>query len=217
MSTDVLRLWQLISPALPVGAFHYSQGLEQAVQRGWVADADHAYDWIRGVLVNVVTWVDLPLVKRAYEAWRGSDEADLDRWNGISTACRETAELRAEEQQMGAALTRLAGSMEEPLPRQPLGFTAAFAVVAANNNIPLQDAMMGFAWAWCENQTLAAVKLVPLGHHMGQSILRRLGGELGEMVALADACTDAQIGRTAPGFAMASGAHETQYSRLFRS
>ena len=36
MNTELIRLWQLISPSLPVGAFHYSQGLEQAVNRGRV-------------------------------------------------------------------------------------------------------------------------------------------------------------------------------------
>ena len=36
-----LKLYQLISPSLPVGGFTYSQGLEWAIEKGWVTDSAH--------------------------------------------------------------------------------------------------------------------------------------------------------------------------------
>ena len=218
MSTKEFKqvyLWQLISSALPVGTFHYSQALEQAIDCGWIGDSDAAQAWIEGVLVSSVAKVDLPLIARIYEAWRKRDVSKVMYWNQISRACRETAELRQEEEQMGEALSRLAIDLDEPMPKKGLGYTAAFAVLSANNNIPPKDALLGYGWSWCENQVLAAVKLIPLGHRAGQKILRQVSDNLDGIVS--KALTYEAIGGTAPGAVLASARHETQYSRLFRS
>ena len=41
MATDLalLRLLQLVSPGLPIGMYSYSQGLERAVDDGWIREA----------------------------------------------------------------------------------------------------------------------------------------------------------------------------------
>ncbi|MDA1300363.1 MAG: urease accessory protein UreF [Proteobacteria bacterium] len=217
MTTEALRLWQLISPALPVGAFHFSQALEQAVSRGIVHDRDTALDWICALLMHSLARVDLPLIERIHDASIRGDTAAIIGWNQFSRACRETRELRDEEAQMGAALVDLARTLDEPLPDVPLGFTAAFAIIAANNNITAVDAATGFAFAWCENQVLVAVRLIPLGHKEGQLMLRTLGDMLAEATAAGAACTDEDLGAGLPGFLMASARHETQYTRLYRS
>ncbi len=217
MTTESFRLWQLISPALPVGAFHFSQAMEQAVTRGVVHDRSSAEDWIASLLTRSVSVVDLPLILRIHEAWTAGDTDAVIRWNGFSRACRETSELREEEAQMGIALADLSRTLEEPMPEAALGFTAAFAISAANNNITARDAANGFAWAWCENQVLVAIKLVPLGHKEGQLMLRSLSNLLANAIALAEQCSDNDIGAGLPGFLMASARHETQYTRLFRS
>ena len=87
----------------------------------------------------------------------------------------------------------------------------------SNNGISVDTTLLGYAWAWCENQVLASVKLVPLGHRTGQLMLRSLGERLDSAVTQALACTDDSIGVTAPGFVLASAKHETQHTRLFRS
>ena len=215
--TDPTRLWQLISPTLPVGAYHYSQGLEQAIDSGWVADESSAHSWIAGLLGTVVAMVDLPIVIRVHAAWTKGDAEAVRHWDRISMACRETAELREEEINMGSALTRLAGTLEARVPGGPLGFAPAFAVLAADWEIAARDAAAGYGWSWCENQVAAAVKLVPLGHSAGQRILRSLGGALEEAVLIALDCEDGDIGCTAPGHALACARHETKEVRLFRS
>ena len=211
------RLWQLISPTLPVGAYHYSQGLEQAVTRRWVSDEESARLWVSGLLGTVVARADLPILERVHGAWRQGDANQVRHWDRIALACRETAELRDEDLNMGAALGRLARTLEAPVPDAPLGFVAAFAVLAVAWDIGAEDAMTGYAWSWCENQVAAAVKLVPLGHSAGQRLLLGLGDEAGQAVRLALACGDEDIGGTAVGHALACAWHETQEVRLFRS
>jgi urease accessory protein len=107
--------------------------------------------------------------------------------------------------------------MDEPLPATDLGFVAIFGIMAANNGIEPEDTLTGYAWSWCENQVLSAVKLVPLGHLAGQRLLRCLGDQLIDVVAGAMDCVDENVGMTAHGLVLASARHETQYTRLFRS
>ena len=100
------RLLQLVSPALPIGAFAYSQGLEQAVASGWVTDEQSAAEWVIGLLEHAVAMLDLPVLTRLIEAWRADDHARVQRWSTWLAACRPTREARAEERQLGAALAR---------------------------------------------------------------------------------------------------------------
>jgi urease accessory protein len=212
-----LRLWHLISAALPVGAFHYSQGLEAAVDQGWVADVDSAQNWIAAALQHNLALVDLPLLARCCLAWQAGDEASLLRWNAYARACRETSQLRAEEAAMGTALAALADAWEEPRPAAELGYTAMFGVLAVNNGIGLRDAVAGYAWSWCENMSLVATKIVPLGHLSGQRMLRDLGAGIDAAVTCALNLEDQAIGSGLPGLLHAAVSHEQQYSRVFRS
>ena len=155
------RIWQLISPTLPVGAFHHSQGLEQAIDCGWVHDEQSTHAWIEGLLGHTIAHTDLPVIRRVHAAWRERDLDRIIRWDETCRACRETRELREEDLNMGAALKRLIGELSEPYPEVELGFPATFAVLAANWSLEGDDAMAGYAWSFCENQVAAAIKLVP--------------------------------------------------------
>jgi urease accessory protein len=92
-----------------------------------------------------------------------------------------------------------------------------FALAARRWDVPLAAAAQGFAFAWAEAQTSAAVRLVPLGQSAGQRILAASAAVIPAVVAHALALADEEIGATAPRLAIASAWHETQYSRLFRS
>ena len=214
--TEQSRLWQLISPLSPVGAYHHSQALEQAVGTGWVVDEDSALAWIQGLLRRSIANVDLPVVARARTAWRDGDIAALLRWDALCRACRETSELRAEERNMGAALIALMGELGERSPDR-LGYAAAFGVAAANASLGEADTLAGYAWAWCENQVSCAVKLTPLGHSAGQRMLLELGASLDAVVEHALGVEDDEIGLASPGLAIASAQHETRHTRLYRS
>ncbi|TAN48544.1 MAG: urease accessory protein UreF [Betaproteobacteria bacterium] len=217
MSTEVLgRLLQLASPALPVGAYSYSGGLEAAVEAGIVRDAASAERWIGDVLAHSVACMEAPVLLRLLSAFR--EGAPAQEWNDRLLASRETAELRAETVQMGYSLERLltdlgvgATGVEEP------AFPTAFALAAAQWGIEANDALVTYLWAWIENQVMAALKAVPLGQTDGQRILLSLGGRLAGVAARAATLTDDELGNFAPGLALLSSRHETQYSRLFRS
>jgi len=217
----LLRLLHLVSPALPVGAYAYSQGLEYAVQAGWVADEAGSFAWLRGLAWRGLGSLDLPVLLRLQRACARGDEAALQDWNARLLAARPTAELRAEDRHLGQALLRILASLEVPgVPAPgagPASFALAFALAGTHWRIAERDLLTGYLWSWTENQVLAAIKLVPLGQSAGQRLLHRLIGELPAVVARALTLHDEEIGSSAVSQGLASALHETQYTRLFRS
>ncbi len=227
MSLPLIHLMQLVSPALPVGAYTYSQGLEWVVDTGAVKTEAQVGEWIGDALVGAFGSYELPLLARLMAAWQQGDDAAVLELNARCLASRETAELRAETVQMGYSLVRLLvdlpaftglpgwvariRAIEEP------AFPTVWAAVAVAWAIEPEPALTGYAWAWMENQVMAAVKAVPLGQAAGQRLLSALAAAVPARVA--DACTRAPEAWSnfQPGLAIASARHETQYSRLFRS
>jgi urease accessory protein len=206
---SLAKLLQLASPALPVGAYSYSGGLEAAVEAGVVKDAQSAQAWIGDVLEHSLARMEAPLL---FRMMRGED------CNEAFLASRETAELRAETVQMGFSLNRLLKDVGLPeVPVEEPSFPAAFAHAVIQWKVDPADALQAYLWAWAENQVMAAVKAVPLGQTDGQRILLALGERLASIVEKAAAISDEDLGNFAPGLAMLSAKHETQYSRLFRS
>lgn len=220
--TSSLRLWQLISPALPIGAFAYSQGLEYAVEQGWVKDEITAGQWILGLINHSLSSLDVPVLVRLHKAWQRNDIADVIYWNRYLHASRESSELLTEDRQVGGALKQLliglgVGQVNDWPDEEHAGFAAMFALAAAQWNIPVSDACHGLIWSWSENQVAAAIKLVPLGQTAGQRILSAIVHEIPAAVENGVHLPDDGIGMTAHGLGIASALHETQYTRLFRS
>jgi urease accessory protein len=216
------RLLRLASPALPVGAFAYSQGLEWAVESGVVHDERSAQAWVQSLLKGSLATFELPVLVALIGAWRSADTVGVTALNAVFLAARETAELRAETLAMGAALLAalFAGSDIDctalktiPEPCYPTSF--AFACAAWR--IGTADAALGYCFAWLENQVTAAIKLVPLGQSAGQKILARLSPLVATAVEAAIRLEKERWSNFAPLYAIASCRHETQYTRLFRS
>ncbi|MCP5149514.1 MAG: urease accessory protein UreF [Chromatiales bacterium] len=221
-SLATLRLWQLVSPALPVGAYAYSEGLEQACADRLVHDAASAEDWIVGQLEHVLASLDVGVLGRTHQAFADGDLARARRWSAFLLASRESAELLAADRHLGQSLARLLVGLEVEGARRwvddpSASFAAMFALAATRWDIPLPDAAGGYLFAWLENQVTAAVKLVPLGQTAGQRILLRAADRVACAVRNGLALVDDELGSGAPGVALASMRHETLYSRLFRS
>ena len=217
------RLLQLASPALPVGAYTYSQGLEWAVESGAIRDEASALEWIADLLEWNLGRFEAPLLARMLAACRSAE--DLAPLNEMFLASRETTELRAETVQMGYSMTRLLGELED-FPHSALdplnaidqpSFPVAWACAAAAWDIDDASALSAYLWSWAENQVLAALKAGPLGQAAGQRALLALGGRIPTVVEGALALAATEYSNFAPGFAIACSRHETQYSRLFRS
>lgn len=220
--TSHARLWQLISPALPVGAYAYSAGLEYAVEAGWIDTEEKANDWIIGQLQNNLSTLDGPVLVRLYGAWQEGNEEAARYWSRFLLASRESSELLAEDRHLGNALAQLLPELgiEEALrwrSEQFTSFAAMFTLGAARWEVRIEQTLQGYLWAWCENQVAAAIKLVPLGQTAGQRILSNVVENLPAAVDKGLELADDDIGAISPGVAMACANHETQYSRLFRS
>jgi len=143
---------------------------------------------------------------------------DIEALNLLFLANRETAELRAETLQMGYSLNRLLPSLGvDELAIDDPSFPAAFAAAINAWQIDTHAALQAYLWSWLENQVMAALKAVPLGQTDGQQMLLSLADRIPSIVSRAMATRDEDIGSFAPGFAILSSKHETQYSRLFRS
>jgi urease accessory protein len=217
----LLGLMQLVSPALPIGAFAWSQGLESAFELGWVNNEDQLGQWLEGVLEDGLTRCELPLLLRLKRAWAEEDANALANWNAWLHATRETAELSDEDMRLGSALVRLLNSLnllppDGLMPEEP-GYVTVFAWAAHLRAVPDRQTLLGFAWAWLENQLAVACKAMPLGHTAAQRLTEQLRPKLVEAVDAAMQINDHELGPIIPGLALGSAHHETQYSRLFRS
>ena len=214
----LLRLIWLASPALPVGGFSYSEGLEAAVEAGLVSDESSAADWLADQLHLALAESDLAVVAQAVAAFRANDAArvaELDRW---VRRTRETSELRLQSEQMGRSLGDWSRSLEpQPGARENLTYPVAFARAAAPVAAPVRDIVLAYAFGWAENLMQAAIKAVPLGQSAGQRILLRLAGEIPAAADHAIALRDEDRQAFTPRLAILSAQHEAQYSRLFRS
>lgn len=222
---SLARLLQLASPALPVGAYTYSQGLEWAVEAGTVQDEAGALRWIGDQLESNLGRYEAPLLLRMLEAWQVGAGETVRELDAEYLATRESAELRAETLQMGYSMQRLLHELGDfpppllaaiavsPTPTLMLGWTCA----AAAWQIPPTDALTAWLWSWAENQAMAALKAVPLGQAAGQRLLQEIGRRLPAVIERALTLDPADYSNFAPGFAIACCNHETQYTRIFRS
>ncbi len=222
----LLQLLWLASPALPVGGFSYSEGLESAVEAGRVGNEAQAGEWLLAQLQLGLARADLPALAQACLAWQDHDAARVAQLNDWLRCTRETAELRAQAEQTGRSLlewlrhgpqaadprvTLLAALQPAPL------WPTSFALAATLAGAAPREALLAFAWGWAENMAQAAMKAVPLGQAAAQRMLTRLAAAIPEAVELALALPDDERQAFTPMLAIVSAQHETQYSRLFRS
>ena len=70
-------------------------------------DAGDGGAWIGDMLALSMCALEAPVLVRLHAAWDARDIGAVGRWNDLLLASRETAELRAETVQMGYSLARL--------------------------------------------------------------------------------------------------------------
>ena len=217
----LMRLFQLISPSLPIGAYTYSQGIEWAVEQGWIKTEQDLSAWLQGLLETTMLYLELPVFLRMYEAWLTQDQETVLEWNEYLLASRETAELRLEEVNRARAFSQVLISMEadaakfKPILSQTQ--LACFSYACVSWDIERQQAGYGLVWSWLENLVLSAVKIIPLGQTAGQQILFELSQQIPAIIQQARQIDSEDIGASSMALAIASSMHETQYTRLFRS
>jgi urease accessory protein len=234
---SLLQLIWLASPALPVGGFSYSEGLEAAVDKGLVSNEAQGADWLSDQLLISLARGDLAAIAKAIPAWRRNDMDRVIELNQWVLQTRETQEFRLQTDQMGRSLVQWHQALNAPSAAAlrafaqrsqhhnpsvedasyPTTYPIAFALAASSTQASVRDCCLAFGFGWAENMVGAAVKSVPLGQSAGQRILARLADEIPGAVDYAVALQDSQRQAFSPMLAILSSQHETQYSRLFRS
>jgi urease accessory protein len=219
-AASLLHLLQFASPALPIGGYSYSQGLEAALEQGVVRDAASAREWIVHYLREVAAQWDAPLAWRLLKAFAARDNATVALLTERFMASRDTAEFRAETIQMGFSLTRLLAELgvadvaplgaDVPLP-------TAYACAADALDIPHDEALLAWLFSLVENLVLVCVKSVPLGQVAGQRLLLSLRPEIEAAARFAKAVPDDALSNWSPGLSILSMRHEAQHGRLYRS
>ena len=212
------------SPSYPVGAFSYSHGLEAAVEDGSVRDAASLVDYVTAVVTRGGGWVDAVLFAHAFRA--AHDPAALDGISELAAAFRGSAETALESRQMGRSflsVTRRAWAhpaLDAFADRQhgrDIAHCVAGALACAAHGLPLEPALVGWLHGTAANLVSAGVRLVPLGQTDGQIATAALGPVIAAAAARAVETAIDDLGTAAPLVELASLAHETQYTRLFRS
>jgi urease accessory protein len=243
-TTSLLNLLHISSPALPIGTFAYSQGLEYTLEAGWCKNADDVEQWIKSVMIHGLGGVDLPILKRLHQAWSAYfseheqvnkentninslnalslNALSLKEWNATLLAFRETKELYLEDIQVGDAFKQWHKSQSvEHLFKLELVDKPTVACMYALNGVikglTVEECLIGFLWSWLENQITSASKAMPMGQTDGQNIIRHLIPEIAVVIESAMQIEDDDIGSGLIGLSMSSALHENQYSRLFRS
>ena len=241
-----LRLFQLVSPALPVGAFSYSEGLEVLVQGGRLDGVEALESWLQAELQRGAVAVETAALSRLQEqlgCWRAAaaaeapaDPAALAAWtalvdlDGWLLAQREAPELRAQQRQMGQSLLQLLADLGYPLPvssqtrisangsaKALLAWPAAFAWAACSLELASPAVEEAYLYGWVANQISAAVRLVPLGPTQGQRLQLALAGPIAERAEALAAADPRSLWNGGVGAGLAQLQHAELYSRLFRS
>lgn len=222
---ELTALLHLASPALPIGGFSYSQGLEAAIEAGLIHDADSARTWIAAGLTEVLAHCELPFIAQQMQRWQAGEVAAIGAANAWFLASRESAEFRRETEQMGWSLASLCDSLAwgstaqraALLSLKPVALPTVFAFVTHARAADPAASLTAYAFNWVENQVAAALKAVPLGQLAGQRILFGLHDAIAEAAAAALLIAPGDLSTFAPLLGVLSARHESQYSRLFRS
>jgi urease accessory protein len=232
LDISLQRLLQLASPALPVGAYSYSEGIEWLVNAGILQNETYLQAWLLQELAYGAIRMETAVMARGYRAILHQNSQALQTWNAWLSAARDTEELRLQSWQMGRSLLRLCLDLQtadgiaidpaliqvlDELQRLGCNFAIAFAITAAHWQIPLVSAVLGYLHSWVTNLIGAGVKLIPLGQTTGQKLLFQLQPHIESATQAILTLPDDDLNTCGWGLALASMNHETQYSRLFRS
>lgn len=221
----LLKLLQLFSAALPVGAYNYSEGLESAIAQQKIIKEDQLLQWLSNELSQGTIPIETALMLRSYRCWYNQDLEGLNFWNQWGSAVKETSELREQSWQIGNSLTRLLIALENDPElekkinaiKTPHNSAIVYGIAAAHWQIEEKSAMLGYLHSWATNLINAGVKLIPLGQTTGQQLLLQLHPQIESAATVILNLKDDQLYTCSWGLGLASMQHETQYSRLFRS
>jgi urease accessory protein len=224
----LLRLLSWLSPAFPTGSYSYSHGLEWAVEAGHVCDRKSLVDWLEADFCYGSGRNEAIFFREAWRCAIDDDRVKLFEIAELAAALRGTSEFALESSQQAAAclatlrkvwpdnlLDWLSDALRER--RVQPALAVVFGVRSATQGIPENVALPAFLQSYVSNLVTAGIRLIPLGQTDGQLAIAELEQAVLAASAHAEKATIDDLGSAAFMVDLASMAHETQYTRLFRS
>ena len=224
---QILQILQLSDGLFPIGAFAFSDGMETAVQRDEVVDADDVRVWLKHYVDAVFAKSEGPALLQAMGAFP-SDWQRLERLDRELTALRPSLKTRASSRSLGLRLLKTCGllypdrDLENLLERVEsdqchgniaIVHGAVFRVLGIGE----REALLAFAYSRLSGTTSAALRLASVGQQEMQYVLR-------DALARVPGVVDDILERPAQRFTsfvpmldVCQMEHRHLYSRLFRS
>ena len=212
MSLSLLSLLQLSDPALPIGGYAHSGGLETYVQEGVVCDVASATRFVRDMLSTNLHYTDAALVGLAH----GADMARLEELDRLCEAVRMPKEIREASRKLGGRLWKIFGKVGGA-GYKPKHYAVGFGYIAGMLGIGLREALTGFYYNAAAGMVTNCVKLIPIGQQDGQDLLFGLQPLIGELVEKSLEPDVELIGLCCTGLDIRCMQHERLYSRLYMS
>lgn len=230
------RLLTFLSPAFPIGAFTYSHGLEQVIEDGAVTSAADLQAWLQDILKFGAGRSDSILLKKSWRSAKAGSQEQIVELVELGLALQPSKERHLETSAQGTAFMDAVKASWAPDTLSPAGeifaqltvlnchnapklwpYPVALGLVTAMHDIPEEAALTSFLHAFTANLISVAVRAVPLGQNHGQKVLAELEPVIFSVAREASEAGLDNLGTSTFLADIASMAHETQYSRLFRS
>jgi urease accessory protein len=227
-SPRLLHLLHLCDPALPIGGFSHSAGLETYVQKGIVHDATTAKEFVVQQLSQNIFYTDAALLSLAYDASCGNDFGMISELDEMCHAVKLSMETRFTSNKLGTRLIKIFEQNHSFLllntyknaiaHKKAFGhYCIAFGIIARALEIDKREAITGYYYNAAAGMVNNAVKLVPLGQQDGQQILMSLFPLIDELTQKSLFPNKELIGYSCPGFDIRCMQHEQLYTRLYMS